>query len=148
MRINWGTGIIIAFVSFIAFILYFVVNMMIGDRFNYELVVEDYYKQELGLQDEINKEKNAQLLTENLSWKQTNEGILIQFPENINENQISGTVSLYRPSNKLLDFEVPITLTNHTLLIPEANLVDGRWDLKVDWKNNSSSYLYKQSLTY
>ncbi|CDF79707.1 putative cytochrome cbb3 oxidase maturation protein CcoH [Formosa agariphila KMM 3901] len=148
MRINWGTGIVIAFVCFIAFIMYFVVNMMVGDRFNHDLVVEDYYQQELTLQDDIDKEKNSQTLEENVSWKKTAEGILIQFPKSINETQISGIVSLYRPSNKALDFELPIALKNHTLLVPEANLVDGRWNLKVDWTNNGSSYIYKQSLTY
>ncbi|MDW5288197.1 FixH family protein [Formosa sp. PL04] len=148
MKINWGTGIIIAFVLFIGFIMYFVVNMLTGDRFNHDLVVEDYYKQELSLQNEIDKEQNAQTLAENLSWEHTNEGILIQFPESISETQISGTVTLYRPSNKTLDFQLPIVLNNHTVLIPKDKLVDGRWNLTVDWKNNGSSYLYKQHLVY
>ena len=148
MKINWGTGIVIAFVCFIGFIMYLVVNMMTDDNYQHELVVEDYYKQELSLQDDIDKEVNSQTLAENLTWEHTNEGIRIQFPSSINEAAISGTVSFYRPSKKSLDFQVPIVLSNHTILIPKDRLVDGRWNLSVDWKNGDSSYLYKKSIVY
>ena len=148
MKINWGTGIVIAFVCFIGFILYLVVNMVVDDKYQHELVVDDYYKQELTLQDDINKERNSQTLAENLSWEHTNDGILITFPTSINESGISGTVYLYRPSKKSLDFQLPLVLNNHSILIPKDRLVDGRWNLSVDWKNNDSSYLYKKSIVY
>ncbi|WP_299781764.1 FixH family protein [uncultured Formosa sp.] len=148
MRINWGTGIVIAFGCFIAFIMYLVVNMVTDKKYHHDLVVEDYYKQELTLQDDIDKEENALKLDENISWTHTDEGILIQFPNSMNISKISGTVSLYRPSNKSLDFDLPIVLSSHTLLVPKEKLIDGRWNLTVDWKNNNSSYLYKNSLVY
>ncbi|MHA7943779.1 FixH family protein [Formosa sp. 3Alg 14/1] len=148
MRINWGTGIVIAFVCFIGFIMYLVVNMMTDDKFQHELVVEDYYKQELSLQDDIDKEINSQTLEENVSWEHTNDGILIQFPTSIEPSEISGTVYFYRPSKKSLDFEVPLVLNNHAILIPNDRLVDGRWNLTVDWKNGDASYLYKKSIVY
>ena len=53
MRINWGTGIILAFIGFIGFILFFVVKMSMDDRANHDLVTEEYYKAELGYQKEI-----------------------------------------------------------------------------------------------
>lgn len=148
MKINWGTGIVIAFVCFIAFIMYFVVTMMTEPEYHHDMVVDDYYKKELTLQSDINKEENALKLDKNVTWSHTDNGILIQFPEAMNVSQISGTVFLYRPSNKSLDFNLPITLSNHTLLIPKNKLVNGRWDLTIDWKNNDTSYLYKKSLVY
>ncbi|WP_066225560.1 FixH family protein [Formosa haliotis] len=148
MKINWGTGIVIAFVCFISFILYFVYNMMVGDRFNHDLVVDDYYKQELSFQNDITKEQNARTLEDDVTWTSTDKGILIQFPTAFKASNISGTVSLYRPSNKALDFQLPIKVENHTFLIPKDRLLDGRWDMKVDWKNNDSSYLFKESITY
>jgi hypothetical protein len=36
-------------------------------------------------------------------------------------NKIKGKVSLYRPSNKKLDFETSISLSNPSLLIPKSN---------------------------
>ena len=47
MKVNWGTAIVIAFVGFIGFIMYFVVNMATNDKYDHDLVVEDYYQQEL-----------------------------------------------------------------------------------------------------
>ncbi len=47
MKINWGTGIVIAFVAFIAFIMYFVINMITNKKYDHDLVTEDYYKEEL-----------------------------------------------------------------------------------------------------
>ena len=148
MKINWGTGIVIAFVAFISFIMYFIITMMTDSKYDHDLVVEDYYKQELQFQDDINKEKNAQDLTENLSWKKSEGGIIILFPENLQKENITGKVFLYRPSNKQFDFEMPISLSNHNLLIPDKRLLDGRWNIKVDWQYNGKNYLYKKEIIY
>ncbi len=148
MKINWGTGIVIAFVAFISFIMYFIITMMTDSKYDHDLVVEDYYKQELQFQDEINKETNAKNLAENLSWKKTAEGVIIIFPENLQKENITGKVFLYRPSNKQFDFEIPISLSNHNLLIPDKRLLDGRWNIKVDWQYNGKNYLYKKEILY
>ena len=47
MKINWGTGIVLAFIGFIGFILYFVIRMSTDDSANHDLVTEEYYKKEL-----------------------------------------------------------------------------------------------------
>ncbi|WP_431158636.1 FixH family protein [Winogradskyella poriferorum] len=148
MKINWGTAIVIAFIGFIGFIMYFVVNMSANDKYDHDLVVEDYYKQELEFQTDIDKEKNAWELTTNVSWNKTEDGIVITFPEDLNIEAIKGKVFLYRPSNKQLDFETPISLSNHNLLIPDNRLLDGRWNIKIDWTYDSKPYLYKTEINY
>lgn len=148
MKINWGTGIIIAFILFISFIMYFVINMNVNKKYDHDLVTEDYYQEELLHQKEIDKVDNAKELTENVSWKKTNDGIVISFPKNLEYKNITGQVFLYRPSNKKLDSEINISLSDHYLLIPKTRLLDGRWNIKVDWKYNGKSYLYKESIVY
>jgi len=148
MKINWGTGIVIAFIAFISFIMYFVINMNINKKYNHDLVTEDYYKKELEFQNDIDKETNAKNLVENLSWKKTTEGLVITFPETLIKENITGKVFLYRPSNKQFDFETELSLSNHNLLIPDKSLLDGRWNIKVDWKYNGKSYLYKKEIIY
>jgi len=44
MKINWGTGIVIAFGLFMAFILYFVIEVQSNSKYDNDLVVEEYYK--------------------------------------------------------------------------------------------------------
>ena len=41
MKINWGTGIVIAFALFISFILYFVFSVQSNSKYDNELVVEE-----------------------------------------------------------------------------------------------------------
>jgi hypothetical protein len=57
-------------------------------------------------------------------------------------------VSLYRPSNKKLDFEVPISLSSPHLLIPKSNLVGGRWDISIDWSYEGKEFLSKETILY
>ena len=148
MKFNWGTGIVIAFIGFIAFIMYFVINMNTNKKYDHDLVTEDYYKQELEFQQDIDKETNSKALVKNLSWEKTAEGIVIKFPDNLNYNDIKGKVFLYRPSNKQFDFETDISLSNHNLLIPDKRLLDGRWNIKVDWQYNGKSFLFKKEIVY
>ena len=147
MKINWGTGIVIAFIVFITFILFFVVRMTTDGRANHDLVTEEYYKAELGFQKEIDAEKNANKNAK-IFLKKTPEGLLLKFPENVDLKKVKGTVSLYRPSNKHLDFDLPISLSQAHLLIPDKRLLDGRWDIKVLWEYEGENYLHRESLTY
>jgi len=148
MKFNWGTGVVLAFIGFISFIMYFVISMNTNSKYDHDLVTEDYYAQELEYQNEINKENNAKNLKENIRWKKTNEGILITFPETLEAKDITGNVFLYRPSNKQLDFETLISLSDHNLLIPDKRLLDGRWNIKIDWKYKEATYLYKKEIVY
>lgn len=148
MKINWGTAIVIAFIGFIAFIMYFVISMSTNKKYEHDLVVEDYYQQELKFQSDIDKEEHAKTLVTNVKLEKTEEGLLIRFPEDLDRNSIKGKVFLYRPSNKTLDFEIPISLSNHNLLIPDNRLLDGRWNIKVDWTFSNEAYLYKTEIIY
>ncbi|MFD2726821.1 FixH family protein [Hyunsoonleella rubra] len=148
MKINWGTGIVLAFVGFIGFIMYFIVSMNIDDRYDHDLVSEDYYGEELKYQEDIDKLKNAKTLTTNISYSKSSEGLRINFPSDIDFKKITGKVFLYRPSNKQLDFETSISLSNPYLLIPDNRLVDGRWNIKIDWQYRGKSYLFKEAINY
>lgn len=148
MKINWGTGIVLAFIAFISFIMYFVINMTVNKKYEHDLVTENYYGQELQFQDDINKLERSRTLKENIVWERTTEGIKIVFPSAISAEDIEGTVFLYRPSNKQLDFKTAIVLTDHFMLIPDKQLVGGRWNLSVDWQVKDKAYLYKTEISY
>ncbi|WP_400071975.1 FixH family protein [Zobellia russellii] len=148
MKINWGTGIVIAIIAFISFIMFFVVKMTTSHDANHDLVTEEYYKAELGYQKEIDAEQNAIDSHEQIQLKKTADGLLVIFPKTYSNTTVSGIVSLYRPSNKHLDFDLPISLSNSHLLIPDKRLLDGRWDIKVTWKHQGKDFQYKESITF
>ncbi|SNA87006.1 putative cytochrome cbb3 oxidase maturation protein CcoH [Flavobacterium psychrophilum] len=144
MKINWGTGIVIAFALFISFILYFVFKVQSNAKYDNELVVEEYYKHDAKFGDEMIRAENAQDLKLKPIITVAAEAISIVFPNTFIPKKIKGKVSLYRPSNKKLDFEIPISLTNTTLLIPKKSLVGGRWDINMEWQYDGKSYLTKE----
>lgn len=148
MKINWGTAIVIAFVLFISFILFFVVRMSTDSSSNHDLVTEEYYKAELGYQKEIDAENNANEDSVILKVKRTAKGLLVEFPKKVDFQKVKGKISLYRPSNKHLDFDLDINLSNAHLLIPDKRLLDGRWDIKVFWEYEGQEYLHKENITY
>ncbi|RYJ42981.1 FixH family protein [Flavobacterium beibuense] len=147
MKFNWGTGIVIAFALFMSFILFFVFKVQSDSKYDNELVVEDYYKQERILQDKLNREENAVSLHHQLTINSTQKGIEIEFPEDFDAAKIKGKVFLYRPSNQRLDIEQPITISASHLLIPKSDLVDGRWNITVDWEYQGIGYLNSKEIT-
>jgi hypothetical protein len=147
MKINWGTGIVIAFALFMAFILFFVFRVQSDSKYDNELVVEEYYKQERVLQAQLDKEQNSAGLIHKVQIQNEKEAITISFPEGFDSEKITGKVSLYRPSDKKLDREIPISLSGHHLLIPKSDLAGGRWDITVDWQYEGKAYSNKQMLT-
>ena len=144
MKTNWGTSIVIAFALFMTFILYFVFQVQSNSKYDNELVVEEYYKHDAHFGEEMIRIQNANNLVQKPIIAVSKLGITIVFPNDFESKNIKGKVSLYRPSNKKLDFEVPISLSNPTLLIPISNLVGGRWDINMEWQYIGKQYLTKE----
>lgn len=149
IKLNWGFGIVLAFISFIGFIMYFVITMSSDKKYSYDLVATDYYKKELNFQNNIDATRNGKNLKENIKIEHVKEGLKIIFPKEFDVASIKGKVFLYRPSNKQLDFEMPIALSDSSyLLMPDKRLLDGRWNIIVDWTSNQQSYLFKKEIFY
>ncbi|WP_196894462.1 FixH family protein [Aureivirga marina] len=148
MKFNWGTGIALALAAFIIFILSFVYRVMFNDEYNHHLVSDEYYKEELHYQEQIDKMNNANNLEENLKILQTEKGLEVVFPKEFDTNKIQGTIYLQRLSKKELDINVPIELMSNVLIIPKEKLLEGRYDVKIDWTYNGKGYLFKKKIRY
>jgi len=148
IKINWGTGIVIAIVLFMIFILSFVYKTIAIDKYEHHLVSEDYYKDELYYQKEIDKLNNAAKLSKNIALSNSEKGITISFPQDKDFNKINGTIYFMRRSNIKLDFEKEIKLSDHFIIIPDSLLVSGKWIIKIDWQYNDEEYLLKESWFY
>jgi len=148
IKINWGTGVVIAMVLFMVFILQFVYRTLANDKYEHQLVSEDYYKDELYYQQEIDKMNNASKLEQNTTLERTKEGFLITFPSKMDVTKIMGNIYFQRPSNDKLDFEQDIKLTDNRIVINHDNLVSGKWKVKIDWKYNDEEYMLKEDVFY
>jgi nitrogen fixation protein FixH len=148
MKINWGTGIVIGMLAFISFILYLVITMVTDQNFSHDLVTEEYYAKEMLYQDEIDAENNTNNLSEQIQGKRTQKGWQIVFPKELENEDIKGKVFLYRPSNMILDFELPLDILNSKMIIPKQKMLDGRWNITIEWSYQGKPYLYKKEIVY
>ncbi|MCC4212067.1 FixH family protein [Leeuwenhoekiella parthenopeia] len=148
MKFNWGTGLVIGMLSFMSFILYFVITMSTDQKYSYDLVIEDYYKHEMNLQGAIDATENSNQLETPVTGTKTEAGYLIAFPENLDPKAITGSVFLYRPSARQLDFDMPIRLSSSNLLIPDKRLVGGRWNITITWEYEGKNYRFEDEITY
>lgn len=148
MKWNWGTGMVLVMVCFMAFILYFVIKMSTDETYSYDLVTEEYYAKEMVYQDEIDAETNTNNLVEKIKSKKVSDGWLLTFPNELDPTKIKGNVFLYRPSNQRLDFEIPMELSSSNLLIPDKSLIGGRWNITIDWTYDGKPFMFKQEISY
>lgn len=146
MKFNWGTGIVIGILAFMAFILQYVIRVQTDDKYNNELVTESYYEKELEVNDNYRNNENLKELGDDFNIQVVEEGIAVQFPEDFNYQNIEGTISLYRPSDQNLDADISIELSSSAMLIPKNALADGRWDIIVNWQYKENHYYKKQAL--
>lgn len=144
MKINWGTGIVIAFALFMTFILYFVFEVQSNSKYDNDLVVEEYYKHDSHFQDEMSRIQNAHDLQQKPSITHDSEGVKIIFPVVFESDKIKGNILLYRASNKKFDFNTPIALANSALVIPKSKLIKGQWNVNMEWQYEGKKYLSKE----
>lgn len=144
MKFNWGHGIFIAIVLGITGFLtlvYITTNQQI------DMVTDEYYPKELKYQEQIAKEVNYNALAERIQIE-NDDSLKFNFPRLTNEaKEISGTIHLYRPSDKRLDIETDLTLdTAFCMIIDKALLRSGKYQVIVDWEANGVEYLSKLPL--
>ena len=146
MKINWGKGIVIAFILFMSFILYFVVTMITNPAYDNEMVVEEYYKVDAEYGTVMDQLNAGNALEEKVKISHNAEAISVIFPSDMPAAKIEGIVTLYRPSSKILDFEVPIKISESVLLIPADKLAGGVWKITVAWNYDGKNYMTTEQL--
>lgn len=148
IKINWGWGIVIAMALFMVFILQYVYRVSVYNKYEHHLVADDYYKDELNYQKQIDSEENANKLEENVKIVKTANGLQIIFPKAFEPDKVRGEIKILRPSNYKLDLKKDLKLSTNTFLIPDKELAIGKYEIAVNWTYKEKNYLYKTSLYY
>lgn len=138
MKLSWGVGITL---SIIGFLVVSVGTIIFSFSEDVNLVRDDYYEQEIVYQQQINKIKRTEALSEQLEIKVINSTISLNFPSMFNSESISGIITLYRPSDRKDDLMIPISVdTTNTLLLTTKTMSKGLWRVKVDWIADNNTY--------
>lgn len=125
----WPRAIIIAYILFVCATLGFVAFTFTVD---FDLVVPDYYNQTLVYEDQITRKQNMAMLKEPLLVQVIGTNVHITYPEQILSNSVSGTISMYRPSDAAMDKAISINPDSTGVqIISGSELSKGIWTLKV-----------------
>lgn len=144
MKFNWGVGIAIFYSLFVVVMVGMVVY---SKNFDHSLVVDNYYEEDLQYQKHIDKVNNSRKLATDLVIENNKEqqAILFQFPKET--AQLGGNILFYRADDKSKDFNVKIAPgADGKIAVPVKDMKPGRWQLKVDWEGNGTSYYKEQTI--
>ena len=130
---------------FMGYIAMFVYRAMKQDV---DLVSKDYYEQEIKYQDQIERVKRTQALGDvMLDYKAEEQTILLQMPATYRDMSLSGTVTLFRPSDDKLDKQLPLQLgRDQSQLIDVADLESGIWKVRVNFSANDEDYYSEKTI--
>ncbi|MCU0357537.1 MAG: FixH family protein [Cyclobacteriaceae bacterium] len=138
---NWGKGIVVAFVLFAAFLAVMVTIMM---RQDVDLVSKQYYRDDLRFQEQLERKQN----TEQLEFKpvisvEGSEYLKVYFPS-VSYVE-GGTLRLFRPSSEKLDQQFKLSASADSVQVfllktPER----GTYRVKMEWKMEGREYYLEQ----
>lgn len=145
IKINWGTGIVIALVVMISGMIFLV---SIAIRQDYDLVDNDYYQKSVNYQQHIEDVKNTAALTEKIKFDQSADTMKITFPDLGNAQEYSGEIHFYSPVEEKRDETIKLKLNgNFSQSISLKSLKSGRYTVKIDWSVGEVSYYQEEDIT-
>ena len=145
---NWGWKIVFLYSAFIIMTLSMVFYFMSQDV---ELVADDYYKQEIEYQDQIDKISNTKALNKPIGYEYSSRQhtVKLSFPEVYLHNTLNGKIHFYRPSNssedKIFDLKVNDSCEQ---VISIASLSRGLWKIKINWNSGGKEFYDEKVVTF
>lgn len=140
---NWGTGIAIAITTGALGMLFLVYK---STQVNFDMVDKDYYAAEMQFDKKKSAQANTLSLSGSITIEQQENFLIIQFPPECIQQDIEGSLIIYRPSNGKMDIEVPFQLDGDGIvMIDNGKLHSGKYILKGDWEMNHESYNIEKS---
>ncbi|UTW61158.1 FixH family protein [bacterium SCSIO 12741] len=143
MKLNWGTGITIAIVAFMCFILYLVISI---SSVSTDLYAEDYYQQEIEYQNRIDQKKNSNPYQDQWKVKATAQEVSLEMPAAITSGDIQGKVQFYRADDASMDRLFDLKLNNQRQTFDRTAFSSGRYTVKVEWTHQEVPYFLEKDI--
>lgn len=144
---NWGWKIVVLYLAFVVMTLSMVFFFM---RQKVDLVADDYYKQEIEYQGQIDKISNTKLLKEQVGFEYLSPERIVKFifPADHIKNGVKGNIHFYRPANADEDKQFEINLeTTGEQVVAVGSLSKGLWKLKISWTSSGKEFYDEKVVT-
>ncbi len=137
----WPAGLVIFFILFGGYIAGFVI---FASSQRMDLVREDYYDQEIRFQKQIDRvNRSAPVLADaSIVYSPAAAQITVSLPS-VNQSNILGTITFYRPSDAGMDASVKLGLNAAgSQSLGVGNLQNGLWRVRVQWTQGGQEVLF------
>lgn len=125
--------------------MYMVITMTTQKAYDHDMVVEEYYKKEMTLNDKLKKLSNGKALKPLIKFKANTKGVLLTFPDQL-KDITSAQVFAYRASDKNLDFKMSIALNKNGEALVQKTLAKGPWEFNLSFTKDQKEYLIKKNI--
>lgn len=143
MKWNWGTKLFIWTAAFMIMLIVFAVLMM---REQISLVEPDYYPKGQTHEELIEKRRNALSLSEQIKVEVADGRLVIQFPEELEPNDITGEVQLYHVVDDSKDALYRLEADSDGRVNIVVASLKGRYTLKIDWRYKETNYYTEKQI--
>lgn len=140
---SWGNRILLVIIVFVVLMGYLVYNSV---NTPYELVSEEYYKDELNYQQLIDGSKKAQELSAPASLTNQGTGLVLQLPAEMKGKPIKGNLHFYCPTDQTKDVQFPLAVdTAARQTVSMEKIPPGNYTVKIGWEANGIFYYSEQN---
>ncbi|WP_297337185.1 FixH family protein [Algoriphagus sp.] len=139
---NWGKGIVLTIIGFIAIVMTMVVISVRMDGI--ELVTDNYYEQEIKYQDRIDEERLTLALERTvLVFDPDTKSVILDLPVGS-----KGKLNLFRPSERALDQEMTVEIEERgKKQVSIRHLKPGYWRIQLSWTEHGKNYYQEKKIT-
>lgn len=140
MKFNWGTGVTLVFLTFVGLSIF---QLMKSRNYDNSLVKDDYYVDDIGLEELLKKKQNAMSVSGLNIEEMADDKLLIVIP---GDKEIKGTINFQSPFSKKEDKIFTLQMQNDSMYVDTKGLRQGKWNLEVEWTDNIKEYVYLESI--
>ena len=142
MKFNWGHGILIFIILFLAVITAFVIFALYQAQ---DLESDDYYDRGAGYSNQIEVNKRSDLYKDSISMTSSLPGVQIALCKSLASSGDSIHVYFYRPSDKKSDIQLNCLMTEK-ISLPASELKSGRYVVKMSWTHKGELFNVNKDL--
>ena len=137
MKFTWGTGIFLFLALFLAGSAVFII---FASQQQVNLVHKDYYEKGVDYSEQMRVIERSKPFAHDFDVNSTNDFFIVNIREPLAQKIDSGTVLMFRPSDKTKDISAKLTPRASRLEFDKQTLINGRYILKFSWYTEGLKY--------
>lgn len=131
------------YLSFVAMIVTLVVS---SSKQKFDLVSQEYYKDEIAYQHVLDASRNQAGLAGTLVVRGDSKAITFEFPAEFTGKSITGTIQFYSAVNKQWDRTFPVSTTDNKMVIDKKALYPTNYKIKLSYAIDGKDYYQENEL--